>query len=311
VQRKFRDDAGGVAAGTPNVPDQLEAGMLAVLELDPDYQPALQRYAKYRWQLHGDLATALPLIERALALDPQSAWLAHTAIAMYLDLGDVAEAAALNAAAREPEIAGGLLLELHANDIEAAGVGALADSAYANGPGEAWGVVEALHDWAMANDQAPRALEHLQSRYDFSSGISVRNFRAANAAASLMLATGDTAGARALLADLVSWIDTVHLPRLGSIYALRAKAKALLLLGETELALETLDASFRARDYLQWWYTLRLDPAWVPLREHPRFAAIVARVQQDIDAQAAKVEVLRGQSALPRRSGTPIEPPRP
>jgi hypothetical protein len=204
-----------------------------------------------------------------------------------------------------------LLLELHANDIDAAGASALSDAAYANGPLEAWGAVDALRDGAIANDEAPRALDYLHTRYDFSSGIAVRNFLAANVAASLMIASGDTAGARALLADLVSWVDTVHLPRLGSIYALRAKAKALLLLGETDLALDALDASFRAHDYLQWWYTLRLDPEWTRLRTHPRFVAIAARVKQHIDEQAAAIEVLRGQGALPRRSGAPAEQSRP
>jgi TolB-like protein/DNA-binding winged helix-turn-helix (wHTH) protein len=305
VQRKFPGNPAGFAVGMTTVPEELEAGMLTVLELDPDYQPALQRYAKYRWQFHGDLATALPMIERALALDPQSAWLTHTAVAMYLDLGAVDEATALNAQAPEPDASGRLLLELHANDVEQAGASALGDAAFANGPVEAWGVVEALRDWAIANGEVPRGLDYLRKRYDFSAGIDERNFRAGNAVASLMLASGDSAAARDILADLVSWIDVAHLPRLGSIYALRAKAKALLLLGETELALETLDASFRAHDYLQWWYTLRLDPEWSALREHPRFVAVVSRVQQHMEEQARKVEALRAQGALPRRAAKP------
>lgn len=303
VQRKFPGNPASFTAGMPAVPVELEAGMLAVLELDPDYLPALQRYAKYRWQTHGDFTTALPMIERALALDPQSAWLTRTAVAMYLDLGAMDEAHALNARAAQPEIAGELLLAVAANDIEGAGDRALTEAAFADGTGEAWGAVDALRDWAIANDAAQRALDHLRSRFDFSPGITIANFRAVPGAASLLIATGETAAARTLLSDLVSWIDSYHLPRLGTIYALRVKAKALLLLGETELALTTLDASFRGNDFLQWWYTLRLDPEWATLRDDPRFIATAARVQRHIDDQATRVETLRLQGALPRRGG--------
>jgi adenylate cyclase len=61
----------------PVGPAALEADILKVLEIDPDYVPALQRYAKYRWIFHGEQTEAIQLIERALALDPTNPWLIH------------------------------------------------------------------------------------------------------------------------------------------------------------------------------------------------------------------------------------------
>ena len=62
---------------------QLEDQMRGILELDPDYQPALQRYAKIRWFQHAEIAEAAQLIERALARDPDNPWLRQTAVASW------------------------------------------------------------------------------------------------------------------------------------------------------------------------------------------------------------------------------------
>ena len=58
----------------------------------PDFQPALQRYAKYRWMHHGRLAEAAQIIEHAIEVDPENPWSRHTAVAIYLDLDDAATA---------------------------------------------------------------------------------------------------------------------------------------------------------------------------------------------------------------------------
>ena len=49
----------------------VEQQLVEVLKLDPNYHPALQRYAKYRWYFHGSLAEAVQIIEQAIAVDPQ------------------------------------------------------------------------------------------------------------------------------------------------------------------------------------------------------------------------------------------------
>jgi TolB-like protein/DNA-binding winged helix-turn-helix (wHTH) protein len=294
----------------PSNPAALEAGMLGVLEIDPDYLPALQRYAKYRWMLHGELAQAIQLIEHALSIDPTNPWLLHTAIAIYLDIGDPDAARELLATAERPEVAGNLLLLLYDRDVRAAGEAALDDTAFANGVYESWGVFEALLDWSMLTGEYSRSLTYINKRAALRGDdveLNMANFRAVPAFAQISMALDEQNAARALLLDCIHWIDEYHLPKLSGVYALRIKARSLLLLGETDHALETLRESFEADDYLQWWYTLDQDPLWASLQADPRFQAIRSDVRQHIERQAALLEGLRQQNIVPRR--TPVQLP--
>jgi len=289
----------------PFDPADAEAGMLKVLEIDPDYVPALQRYAKYRWIMHGEIAEAIQLIERALALDATNPWLLHTAVAMYLDVGDEDTARALLAGSEHPEIAGRLLVLLRDGDVPGAGAAALEESAFANGLFENWGVYEALRDWALASGDYTQVISQID-RYtalgDRETPISMRNFRAVPAFAEVHMLQGNDEFARALLDRCIRWIDDVHLPQLSDVYALRVKASAQMLLGETDLALQTLRSSFESLDYLQWWYTIRRDPVWAPLRGTPAFEAIKKSVDQHIARQAAQLDGLRDTGMIPRHA---------
>jgi hypothetical protein len=286
----------------PVDPGAMESGMAQVLEIDPDYQPALQRYAKYRWMFDGDIALGIQTVERALALDPGNPWLTHTAVAMYLDVGDAETARRLVAATESPEVAGDLLVALYDGATDVAGTAAFDDSAYANGMQENWGVYESMRDWAFENQRFQVALDSIQGRAhlsDDSGSLALTNFRAVPTVAELLFALGRNDDARRLLTETIQWIDEYHLPNFSTVYALRVKASALLLLGENELALDALDASFRSKDYLQWWYTLERDPLWVPLYDDPRFALIVTRVRRHVEEQRATLEGLRRQGAVP------------
>lgn len=295
VQRQF-----------PRDPASLESGMLGVLAIDPAYQPALQRYAKYRWLLHGELAEAAELIERALADDPGNPWLIHTAVAIYLDLGEIDTARALVASAERPDVAGDLLIQLADGRLDLLETAVFADSAFANGRLESWGVYEAVRDVALETRDAASALEYLERRTGLPAAEpDMENFRAVPAVAELLMASGRATEARDLLAATIRWIDDYHLPRAGTIYALRVKAAALQLLGERELALDSLDTSFRGQDYLQWWYTLERDQLWSPLHGDPRFTAIAARVHDHVRNQSEALAALRLQGRVPVRAGSP------
>jgi TolB-like protein/DNA-binding winged helix-turn-helix (wHTH) protein len=105
----------------------VERRVLDVLELDPNFVPALDRYGKYRWLFDGKFAEAIALEEHAIALDPDDPWIRQKAVAIYLDLGD--EVAARDVAAGIP---GGteratLLLAMYRGDWRAAGAAALGE----------------------------------------------------------------------------------------------------------------------------------------------------------------------------------------
>ncbi len=295
VMRQFPRDASG-----------LESGMRRVLDIDPDYQPALQRYAKYRWY-DGEMAEAARILEHSLALDPANPWITHTLVAVYLDSGDADSARALVATAKHPEIAGDLLLAQYDRDDQTAGAAAHRDAAFASGVPEAWGVFEAVRDSALESREIEPALIYLQAHTQLLGAqprVNPDNFRAAPVLAHLLLTAGRNDEARALLTATIQWIDDVHLPRLGSVYALRTKATALLLLGEQALALDALDASFRSNDYVQWWYTLEHDPLWQPLRANSRFGDITTRVRVHVAEQNAALAALRKQGLVPLHART-------
>ena len=56
-------------------------------------------------------------------------------------------------------------------------------------------------------------------------------------------------------------------------------------------------------DYVQWWYTLNYDPAWVPLHDDSRFRSIQGQVREYVAKQRATVDELRRHSEIPRRDG--------
>ena len=100
-----------------------EQKTLQVLELDPNFVPALHRYGQYRWLIDGKLAEAIQIIEHAIALDPKNSLLLHRAMAVYLDLGDVKAARAVVAGMPQSAHAVGLLA-MHEGDWRRAGLSA-------------------------------------------------------------------------------------------------------------------------------------------------------------------------------------------
>jgi TolB-like protein/DNA-binding winged helix-turn-helix (wHTH) protein len=285
-----------------SVGSAIEQQNLKTLELDPNYYPALQRRAKYQWQLHGEIAQAIVVIERAIATDPENPWGLHTAIPFYLDLNlpdKAEELAQRNAVAQASTRA---LRAQYAGDWRTAGEAALAEGSFVFGAAERWGVPAALRDYALRTRESGKVIELLSKRYDLPLDkdwkLTPFNFREGQLLAHLLLAQGRKQEALRRLDAVIAWIDANTF--MGPIYNLRTKAQALQLKGETDAALKFLAESFQQHDYTQWWYTIRLDPTWDGLRDDPRFINIVEAVHAHIVAESAQLEELRRE-----RPGTP------
>jgi TolB-like protein/DNA-binding winged helix-turn-helix (wHTH) protein/Tfp pilus assembly protein PilF len=277
----------------------LEPGMRQVLELDPDYQPALQRYAKYRW-MHGEIAEAAQIIDHAIEVDPQNPWSRHTAAAIYLDLADPQSARQVAAATPSSRNTSRILLNLYSGDWRAAGVAAYSGAGREYNLFESWGVPEAVRDHALHTGDYARAIAYLEDRYRLGGDharLDVSNFRAAACLAQLLQESGDTARSRQLLDRLMVEIDA-SIPRHGTIGALRTKATVQLLAGDREAALRTLADSFADHDLLQWWYTLERDPLWEPLRSDPVFVAAAAQVRARVAREQAALASARNAGRL-------------
>jgi predicted Zn-dependent protease len=295
-RRAMRDFRSGAA--------DVEAPILAILELDPEYYPALQRVAKYRALFHGHPAEAVALMERAIRADPGNPWGPQSAAAFYLDAADPAAAEAVARTTPVSAATARPLLALHAGDWRAAGEAAMGPLAFEFGFNESWGVGEALRDYALRTGDyaAPTRLlsERFDLRPDDPTSVRFGNYRAAVLLAHLEQVQGRTARAEDLLHAVIRWLDSDH--RSPPVYKRRARAQALMLLGEQDRALVDLDASFRDdRDYTQWWYTLDRDPVWEPLRVDSRFRALAAEVRDYAARERAAVDELRRQGEIPER----------
>ena len=259
-------------------PEVIEQKMLEVLELDPNFVPALQRYAKLHWFFRGALAEAVHITERAVALDPANPQLRNLAMAIYLDLDDVPAARDVAAGTVKSAAAARLLLSLHAGDWRSAGLAATDKVGWEVGGGfENWGAGEALRDYAFKSGELNHGIVLMQANYGLHreawSDLGLFNFRQAVYLSQLLAAQGQVQQALELRHAAAAWNDANE-AKFGHVYARRTRAAILLLDGKTDAALAELAESFRSKDYVQWWYTIEYDPLWLPLHGDRRFQAI-------------------------------------
>ncbi len=289
----------------------VEQKVLEVLEKDPNFVPALSRYGKYRWLFDGKIAEGIQFEEHAIVQDPANPWIRYTAMAMYLDVGD--EAAARDVAAGTPKSAQAaqLLLAMHAGDWRAAGLAGFDKTVWEYNSDEDWGAPDALRDYALKAHELDRTIEFMRDKYNLRDEVSGKlkldNFRAAVFLSQLLAASGQEQEALDMRRTAAAWNDANE-AKLGTVYALRLRASILMLDGKQDAALIELADSFRKADYENWWYTLTLDPIWVPVHEDPRFRAISADVQRYIAVQREQLEALRRDGQVPRRGN--LEPAR-
>ena len=285
-------------------PAAVEQQMLGVLELDPNFVPALQRYGKYRWELHGELAAAVQIIEHAITLDPGNPWLRHTAVAMYLDLDDPAAATEVAAGTPQSAASARLLLALYRGDWRAAGLAAHDPAGWSYGQFENWEAGEALRDYALRTADLQPTIDFIGDKFGLTpepaKQLGLGNFRQAVYLAQLLAAQGHEQEAVALRRAVAAWNDS-NQSRYGPLFARRTRAALLLLDGQQDAALDELAGSFQSGDYLHWWYTLRTDPLWIPLHERPRFRAIADEVARYVARQRVLLAALRHDGAIPSR----------
>jgi TolB-like protein/DNA-binding winged helix-turn-helix (wHTH) protein/Tfp pilus assembly protein PilF len=281
-----------------------EPKTLHVLELDPNFVPALLYYGKVRWLIEGKLVEAIQIIEHAIAIDPKNSLARHVAMTVYLDLGDTKAArAVIGGMPPSPRALG--LLALHDGDWRRAGLSAYDEEGWTRDDDhcELW-QSEALRDYALKTGELNRAIAFITSKYYFADDpaahLDVCSFGAAVHLSQLLAAAGHAEQAAALRRAASSWNDANEAKYLASSHSVRAGV--LLLDGKRDAALVELAESFRSGFYARWWYTIDYDPLWLPLHGDARFQAIAADVRRYVDAQRSQLEALRRQGAVPRRA---------
>lgn len=285
-------------------PAQLEQEMARELQVDPQNYALALFYARSRWFVHGQTAEAIDQIERIIAVDPQQPLGPNAAVGFYLDVNDPAAARAIGSTTPASRETSGILLAQYQGDWQAAGSAALAMRRFPFNLYQTLNWSEAVRDYALQTRQYDVAVKAIAARYGFDLNdphtIGPPQVNTAAKLAQILMAKGEHAKAARLLAQTVQWIDT-H-PSYGMAYHMRARAEAMMLLGERSEALSNLRAAFETgHDIRHWWYVVDSDPIWVPVHDHPRFQEIASLCREAARAQRAKLEELRQSGKVPQR----------
>jgi len=278
----------------------LEQRMLSVLELDPNFVPALSQVGLFRWVLHDKLAEAVQILEHAIALDPGNPESRHTAMAVYLDL--LEERAAREVAAGTPQVARDVHLRLmYSGHWHAAGRAAYDDTASAFDYCGNWLSAEAVRDYALRTGELNPAIAFIKEKFQFgfdpAAHLNFCNIGAAIALSQLSSAQGHALEAVTLRRAVIAWLDANTEKYAGP--ARRQRATVLLLDGRRDAALDELSESFRSGNYMHWWYTLNFDPVWLPLHGDRSFQAIATDVRRHVDSERKTLEELRRRGDVP------------
>jgi len=268
-------------------------------EIDPEmpmpYRQAgvLDAYARNRF------AEAVPLLQRAAALDPENPLLEFFRARLYFDLGDDVAATRVIEAARKrwPGHAAVLMVsaEMHMNTGEWGA--ALKDTQRLLALDSWTGDPDAVLRWLRDADLKQGNYQAARLRYakaypallaSTSPTIDGSNWQAAIDVALVLRAAGEDAAAGALLDRAGQVIRTI--PRLGvrgygiadvQIHALRGdKAKAVAALREAERA------GWRGP---YWRYYRDFDPNLASIRNEPEFKALFADIGRDMARQRAEL----------------------
>jgi TolB-like protein/DNA-binding winged helix-turn-helix (wHTH) protein/Tfp pilus assembly protein PilF len=190
------DDSGAAAS---------EQKTLQVLELDPNFVPALERYGKFRWLIDGKSAEAIQILEHAIALDPRNSLLLRRAMSVYVDLGDAQAARDVAAGMPQSARAAGLLA-MQQGDWRRAGLLAYDEMDFC----ELW-QGEALRDYALKTGELSRAITFIKSKFFLgdapAENLEVCNTGAAVYLSQLLAASGQPQQALALRRAAASWND--------------------------------------------------------------------------------------------------------
>jgi hypothetical protein len=84
-----------------------------------------------------------------------------------------------------------------------------------------------------------------------------------------------------------------------------SRAAIYAMLGDETGALDELAAAQKANLFVQWWYTLELDPIFKALHGNPRFEALAANARRHAAAQHTLVDAMRKRGEIPPRPAAP------
>ena len=290
--------------------DKAEPLFTRALEVDPNYFPALYALGTLRFCCQNRIADGIRLAEQALRLDPTSTSVRGILIHMYLDVGDLPAAEQLLSDGNRNHSAW-VAIFAYRHEWQKAAAIMYNETARSNlpiPPDARYGLFALLMS-AGDSTSRQRALEffdkeaRIRWQDDGTPTTSipiVGDMSPAVGLGDLMMRAGDTVRARRVLemALSVSDIAAVKYKR-GTMWFTLQRARALVLLGRTEEALEELDA-FSHSGWAPDAWLLDVDTAFDGLRGDVRFQKIIAARHANAIRERAEVDALRSQKVIPQ-----------
>lgn len=292
--------------------DEARKNLIEALDLDPNFPPALGRLSQILW-LRGEVADAILYGERALAVDPEAEWIRRLVSQYYVELGEVqaAESVLIDGG---PGLADGrLAVLLREQRWEEAGALALADPMRQPRSWDRDFATFALLEWARRSPEASEeVLKLLRRRIGWKSIGDQRVVHhgsrfAALAVADMLMSTGREDEGRQLTSGVIRAIEADRAVRDDPDLVApmrpdgRTLALALVLSGKDDAALASLEGLVRDGELRHLWYDMDLQPAFDQLRRETRFTALHDEYRARIRGEREKLEILRGQGAVPGR----------
>ena len=281
-----------------------------IVASDPGFVLATVGLGHLQWTVHADPAQAIALYERALELDPDSAYVHAMLALVWLDLGNperadehAARAARLGEYALRTNFAQ-MALQLYRDAPDRAL--AYAERVAQTDPTE-WGVFPALRLLDQRDMDAGRtaqAIRRYARLYPALNGpggpeASRRNLEAAISLAALLQNRGDPGTARRLLEQCRGVI--ADMPRLGLHGYGIADVEIHALQGDDRLALAALQRALEEGWRANWRLHLEHNPNLAGLRDDPDFQRLLREVASRLSPAYTGASTPPG-PAIPGRS---------
>ena len=289
--------------------------LVEVLREHPQYLPALLRLCELLPFGMGRLAAGVLYCEQALAIDPLSAETRLYLIQVYLDLEEPAAAEQVASEGGRDSIVPQVFLQMYARDWVRAGERAYdAIDQRTASPSVMGEMVSAILMHARLTGDTSRsriAVEDLAGvtwdeagRPAWREGATGIYF--AVALANAMLLDGEQERGRRLLAEAIARTNR-EIRELGrpEFWYGYGYALALALNGDREASIEVLQRFVAATNggFLgDWWYYLELEPAFVTLRQDPRFQELVRKAREHVAAERRELDRMRAEGLVPDRT---------
>ncbi len=273
--------------------DEALAHYHRVLEIDPDYAPALRAISIYHL-FSGTKADAMPWLRRAIAADPSNPELLAFMVGTYLDLGDLERAT--------------FWIE-HARRIDAESfVSLFADIMWRTYAHDEENLLAAARNALAVNPQCPPCVDMVgslavqQGEFEYARQVYIdyfpefddaehpvvnqMNVTAAIQFAYVLLKMGEESHAEKLrLAGLSVILES---PRRGLFGFGISDVLAYAQQGKKDNAMRALRDAIDDGWRLFWWFELE-NPALDLIRDEPEFIAIFAEIEADMAAQLEEI----------------------